>query len=309
MNNPTIPTEQSDDQTTRGNTHEALSVSYEFFPPKTDKGSEMFWGAVVATDSSQRLPKPSFYSITYGALGSDRHRSIDTVIQCADRVRAPVAAHITAAGQSKTEAKDALAQWYEAGVRRLVVLRGDAEIHADGYKDAVELIAGAREVGDFDIAVAAYPETHPKAASRSADLDVLQAKFDAGADRAITQFFFEAKPFLTLRDEMAARGVTQDIIPGILPIQNFAKIQTFATACGTKIPGFLDKLFAEALTQADPDQAQKAVGVDLATMLCADLIAEGVRQFHFYTLNTGHASRTVVENITTDKHIRWSAAA
>lgn len=297
----------------KSHTVEPLTLSYEFFPPKSEKSATRFWQAFETTDASEGLPEPAFHSITYGALGANRDRSVNTVLDCQSRATHPVAAHITAAGQSKREALEIAETWYQNGIDRLVVLRGDAAIHPDGFKDAVELIKGLQTVGDFDISVAAYPDVHPKAESREADLDVLSAKFEAGANRAITQFFFDVQAFLRLREDMKARGLEQKLVPGILPIQNIDKILAFCDQCGATIPDYIHKLFQETQENIGDnigsDEAQQQLGVDLATFLCADLMSEGVRDFHFYTLNTGHACRAVVQNLTAKERIRWPNAA
>jgi methylenetetrahydrofolate reductase (NADPH) len=272
-----------------------LNFSYEFFPPKAGQSVKQFWQAIESIEANEAIPDAKFYSITYAALGADRTRSIETVLDCQKRVKSPIAAHITAAGQSRQEVLETLRCWHQQGVKRLVILRGDSEPHPQGFEDAIALIKAAKTVANFDISVAAYPEVHPKAKSLETDIDVLEAKLDAGAKRAISQFFFDASRYLKFRDALAKRGLENKVIPGILPIQNFERVISFGERCGTEIPQFLHNLFDPI---GNDFQAQKRLGVDLATFLCADLISEGVTDFHLYTLNTAESSQRVVENLS-----------
>ncbi|TRD11817.1 methylenetetrahydrofolate reductase [NAD(P)H] [Erythrobacter insulae] len=262
-----------------------VDVSFEFFPPKTQKMEDQLWDAV-----QQLKPlAPSFVSVTYGAGGSTRERTHATVARIIAEAKMPAAAHLTCVGASKAEIREVAEQYWEAGVRHIVALRGDAgepgapfTPHPEGFASAAELVAGLKEIADFDISVAAYPETHPDADCPQSDIDNLKRKLDAGASRAISQFFFSADKFFAFRDRLAASGIDQPVLPGILPVTNVAQARKFAGACGAEIPPWMDGLF-EGL-DAKPD-ARKLVAATVAAELCRRLYAGGVRDFHFYTLN------------------------
>ena len=262
-----------------------ISASFEFFPPKSDKMEARLWDAV----QELRPLNPNFVSVTYGAGGSTRERTHATVARIIQEAGLPAAAHLTCVGASKAEIREVAEQYWEAGVRHIVALRGDNgepgaafEPHPQGYANAAELVAGLKEIADFDISVAAYPETHPDASCPQADIDNLIAKLDAGANRAITQFFFAPDIFFRFRDELAKRGVDAPILPGILPVTNVAQACKFAGACGAKIPDWMDGLF-EGLDERPA--ARQLVAATVAAELCRRLYAGGVRDFHFYTLN------------------------
>lgn len=263
-----------------------LAVSFEFFPPKTAKMEEALWAAV------QRLAplKPRFVSVTYGAGGSTRERTHATVLRIQNEAGLPAAAHLTCVEASCAEI-DAVAQAYwDAGIRHIVALRGDPPSgfggryvpHPGGYAYACDLVKGLKRVADFEISVAAYPETHPEAPSPAADLDNLKRKIDAGASRAITQFFFDNDAYLRFRDRAAAAGITVPIVPGILPITNFARTVEFAGKCGAAVPGWLAELF-DGLD--DDPTTRNLIAATTAIGQCQRLQAHGVCQFHFYTLN------------------------
>ncbi|MEM6474640.1 MAG: methylenetetrahydrofolate reductase [NAD(P)H] [Pseudomonadota bacterium] len=262
-----------------------VSVSFEFFPPKSEKMENQLWDAV-----QQLKPlDPSFVSVTYGAGGSTRERTHSTVARIIAEADMPAAAHLTCVGASKAEIREVAEQYWEAGVRHIVALRGDAgepgapfTPHPEGFASAVELVKGLKEIADFDISVAAYPETHPDADCPQADIDNLKRKLDAGASRAISQFFFSAETFFRFRDELAASGVEQPVLPGILPVTNVAQARKFAGACGAVIPEWMDGLF-EGLDEKPA--ARQLVAATVAAELCRRLYAGGVRDFHFYTLN------------------------
>jgi methylenetetrahydrofolate reductase (NADPH) len=263
----------------------ALAVSFEFFPPKTAAMEQTLWQAIT------RLAPlgPRFISVTYGAGGSTRARTHATVARIRIETALEPAAHLTCVGASRDEI-DAVAQGYwDAGVRHIVALRGDPPAgaggytpHPEGYAQAVDLVAGLKRIADFEISVAAYPEVHPEAASAAADLDNLKRKLDAGATRAITQFFFDVDRYLRFRDRVAAAGMATPIVPGILPIVDFAQAKKFATACGASMPGWLDDAFADA---GDDPRAREAVSQRFAVAQCRSLIAAGIDALHFYTLN------------------------
>ena len=262
-----------------------VAVSFEFFPPKSEKMEEQLWDAVT-----QLKPLgPSFVSVTYGAGGSTRERTHATVARIIAEAQLPAAAHLTCVAASKAEIREVAEQYWEAGVRHIVALRGDAgepgapfTPHPEGYASAAELVAGLKAIADFEISVAAYPETHPDAHSPQDDIDNLKRKLDAGATRAISQFFFSAETFFAFRDQCAAAGIDAPILPGILPVTNVAQARKFAAACGAAIPAWMDGLF-EGLDEQPA--ARHLVAATVSAELCRRLYAGGVRDFHFYTLN------------------------
>ena len=262
-----------------------ISASFEFFPPKSEKMEAMLWDAV-----QQLKPLgPDFVSVTYGAGGSTRERTHKTVARIIAEAHIPAAAHLTCVDASKAEIREVAEQYWEAGVRHIVALRGDAGEpgapfvpHPDGYASAAELVAGLKTIADFDISVAAYPETHPDAQCPDSDIDNLKRKLDAGASRAISQFFFSPEVFFRFQDKLAAKGIDAPVLPGILPVTNVAQARKFAGACGAAIPPWMDGLF-DGL-DARP-AARQLVAATVAAELCRRLYAGGVRQFHFYTLN------------------------
>ncbi|NQV82825.1 MAG: methylenetetrahydrofolate reductase [Rhodospirillales bacterium] len=260
-----------------------VKVSFEFFPPATEKAGETLWNSI------QRLAplKPSYVSVTYGAGGSTRERTHATVYRIRQETDLEPAAHLTCVGAT-TEEIDAIAQnYWDSGVRHIVALRGDAgdgvsHPHPQGYAYASDLVAGLKNVADFEISVAAYPETHPEAASGQADLDNLKRKLDAGASQAITQFFFDTEVYLRFLDRARAAGITAPIIPGILPVTNFARVAEFSAKCGASVPKWMADLF-EGLD--DDPETRKLVAAGVAAEQCRALHAAGVTDFHFYTMN------------------------
>ena len=262
-----------------------ISVSFEFFPPKTERMEEQLWNAVL-----ELAPLgPKFVSVTYGAGGSTRERTHATVARIIRETAIPAAAHLTCVDATKADIREVAEQYWEAGVRHIVALRGDAgepgapfTPHPEGYASAAELVAGLKAIAPFEISVAAYPETHPDAASPQADIDNLKRKLDAGATRAISQFFFSAETFFRFRDKCAAAGIDAPILPGILPVTNVAQARKFAAACGAEFPAWMDGLF-EGLDEKPA--ARQLVAATVAAELCRRLYAGGVRDFHFYTLN------------------------
>ena len=270
-----------------------IDVSFEFFPPKTEKMEETLWQSVKTLEPLQ----PRFVSVTYGAGGSTRERTHATVERIARQTSLTAAAHLTCVGATRDEVDEVARSYWEAGVRHIVALRGDPpelgaayQQHPGGYANAAELVAGLKQIADFDISVAAYPELHPDSGTRSADLDNLKRKVDAGAHRAITQFFFSADAFLRFRDAVAAAGMDIEIVPGILPVSNVAQTRKFAGQCGAAIPDWMDGLF-EGLD--DHPEARKLIAATVAAELCGQLYAEGVRHFHFYTLNRAELSYAI----------------
>jgi len=268
-------------------------VSFEFFPPKTEKMEETLWESIQTL-----LPlRPRFVSVTYGAGGSTRERTHATVARIARETQLAAAAHLTCVDASKGEIAEIAEEYWAAGVRHIVALRGDPPIIGnrfvpapDGYASAADLVAGLTRLHPFEISVAAYPETHPEAISGQSDLENLKRKLDAGANRAITQFFFTPDAFFRFRDAAAAAGIDAEIVPGILPVSNVAQTRKFAGLCGAAIPPWMDRLF-EGLD--DHPAARQLVAATISAELCRKLYAGGVRHFHFYTLNRAELSYAI----------------
>jgi len=267
-------------------------VSFEFFPPSTEKMAETLWGAVETLAPLN----PRFVSVTYGAGGSTRERTHATVARIVKEANLPAAAHLTCVNASKAEIADVANAYWDVGVRHIVALRGDPPAgetyapHPEGYQGAVDLVAGLRALHPFEISVAAYPETHPQALSADADIDNLKRKLDAGATRAITQFFFSPETFFRFRDKVAAAGITAEILPGILPVSNVATTRRIAGQCNTAIPDWMDRLF-EGLDEHP--SARQLVAATVAAEMSRRLYAGGVRHFHFYTLNRAELSYAI----------------
>lgn len=260
-------------------------VSFEFFPPKDEEGEAKLWHTVSRLEAY----RPAFVSVTYGAGGSTRERTSRIVTRLARESDLTPAAHLTCVGATREEVDAIVRDWKQAGINHIVALRGDPpegadryEPHPGGYANAAELTAGLRRIGDFEISVGAYPEVHPDSPNREADLDNLKRKIDAGATRAITQYFFEADTFLRFRDLCADSGIAVPVVPGILPVTNFKTVVRFSKACGANVPDWMAELF-DGL-DADPETRQ-LVAASTASDLCLRLMEEGVEDFHFYTLN------------------------
>ncbi|WP_297976953.1 methylenetetrahydrofolate reductase [NAD(P)H] [uncultured Amaricoccus sp.] len=260
------------------------SLSFEFFPPHTPEGSLRLWRSV------ERLAPlaPRFVSVTYGAGGTTRDRTNAAIQTIIGRARLNVAGHLTCVGASRAETLEVARGYARLGVRRIVALRGDPPKgetrfvpHPDGFASAAELVAGLREVGDFEIAVGAYPEVHPEAASAAADIENLKRKLDAGASMALTQFFFENETFLRFRDACARAGITAPIHPGLLPVENFSRMVNFAGRCKASVPEWMHRAFERAET---PEEAH-TLSVAIACEQIDGLIGEGVEHLHLYTLN------------------------
>ena len=266
------------------------AVSFEFFPPKSEKMEESLWNAIQTLAPL----KPRFVSVTYGAGGSTRERTHQTVARIVTETVIPAAAHLTCVEASKAEIEEIAREYWEAGVRHIVALRGDPPIegtkfvpHPDGYRNAADLVAGLKAIHPFEISVAAYPECHPDAVDAESDIANLKAKFDAGATRAITQFFFTPEAYFRFCDRARAAGIEGEIVPGILPVSNVAQTRKFAGMCGAAIPAWMDRLF-EGLD--DHPASRQLVAATIAAEMCRRLYAGGVRQFHFYTLNRAELS-------------------
>ncbi len=262
-----------------------IGVSFEFFPPKTDKMQEQLWACVRRLEPLA----PDFVSVTYGAGGSTRERTHQTVTRIARETSLKPAAHLTCVGATRAEIDEIARQYWRDGIRHIVALRGDMPDNAgpyqplaDGYAYAADLVAGLKRIADFEISVAAYPETHPEAASPQADLDNLKRKIDAGATRAITQYFFDVDVYRRFLDRCRKAGIGVPIVAGILPVTNFAQVRRFSAACGTNVPAWMADLF-EGLD--DDPETRRLVAATVAAEQCRALAADGVDQFHFYTLN------------------------
>ncbi len=267
-------------------------LSFEFFPPKD------IAGAFRLSDTVRDLAPldPSFVSVTYGAGGTTRALTHDAVATIGKRYGLNVAAHLTCVGATKAETLAIAESYAAAGVTEIVALRGDPPKgegaftpHPEGFKDTVELIEALAETGKFTLRVGAYPDPHPEAGHAGADVDWLKRKIDAGASSAITQFFFEPETFFRFRDACEKAGIDAPIIPGILPIENWAGVKAFAARCGAKVPAWLD----EAFDKAARDGREDLLSVALATELCADLIDGGVEDLHFYTMNKPGLSQDI----------------
>ncbi|KAB2917942.1 MAG: methylenetetrahydrofolate reductase [NAD(P)H] [Hyphomicrobiaceae bacterium] len=263
-----------------------INVSFEFFPPKTDRMEEALWTSIRRLEPL----RPRFVSVTYGAGGSTRERTHATVARLARETKLVPAAHLTCVQATKAEVDEVARDYRAAGVHHVVALRGDPPAgvgtpyspHLGGYANAAELVAGLKRIGDFDVSVAGYPEKHPDSPTVADDLDNLKAKVDAGASRVITQFFFDNAHYVRFLEQARARGIWVPIIPGIVPIHNFKQVAGFAARCGATIPSWLARRF-DGL-DADP-QTTHLVAAAMAAEQVMDLVDQGIRQFHFYTLN------------------------
>lgn len=270
-----------------------LNVSFEFFPPKNAELEESLWKTM---DRLAPL-SPAFVSVTYGAGGSTRERTHNIVSKIAAEHDFPVAAHLTCVSATKEEVDAVAEDYWHAGVRSIVALRGDApegagqyQPHPDGYQNAEDLVKGLRAMHDFDISVAAYPERHPDSPNLVADLDNLKRKIDAGANRAITQFFFDPDHYFRFMDHVTSMGIDVPIVPGILPVSNFKTLKRFADACGASIPPWMAHMF-EGLD--DDPKTRQLVAAMVAAEMVKRLEAGGVKDFHFYTLNRADLSYAI----------------
>ncbi|MGI9622493.1 MAG: methylenetetrahydrofolate reductase [NAD(P)H] [Acidimicrobiales bacterium] len=261
-----------------------LDVSFEFFPPASPEAAARLNRTVDTLSEFD----PAFVSVTYGAGGTSRDRTARTVASLQQETGLNVAAHLTCVGSSRSQIQHVVDQYLESGVSHIVALRGDPP--DDGPRggdlpDAASLVSAIRNRTDghaFEISVAAYPETHPRAQSKQADLEALKRKIDSGADRAITQFFFDPDDFLRFLESARGVGINVPIVPGIMPISNFAKAVDFADRCGARIPDWMPELFAGL---EDTPDVQRMVSATIATEMCRYLVERGVTSFHFYTLN------------------------
>jgi methylenetetrahydrofolate reductase (NADPH) len=263
-----------------------LRVSFEFFPPKTPAMEETLWASI------ERLAplKPHFVSVTYGAGGSTRERTHATVKRIVDETALKPAAHLTCVSATREEVDDVARAYWDAGVRHIVALRGDPadgigasyQPHPGGYGSSVDLVAGLKRIGDFEITVSAYPEKHPESPSIDADIEMLKRKVDAGADRAVTQFFFDNDVYLRYVDRVRAAGIDIPIVPGILPVQNFKQASNFATRAGATIPKWLAARF-DGLEE--DVETRRLIAAAVTAEQVIDLVDSGVTELHFYTMN------------------------
>jgi methylenetetrahydrofolate reductase (NADPH) len=263
-----------------------IRVSFEFFPPKTAEMESNLWEAIGRLGPLS----PNFVSVTYGAGGSTRERTHSTVRRIVTETALTPAAHLTCVAATKPEIDAVIQSYRDAGVRHIVALRGDPTEgvaakyapHPGGYQNAADLVAGIKRIADLEVSVSAYPEKHPDSPSVEADIDMLKAKVDAGASRAMTQFFFENDRYFRYLDRVRARGIDIPIVPGILPVQNFKTTRNFAQRCGASVPGWLAARF-EGL---DEDVAtRKLIAAAVAAEQVLGLVERGVTDFHFYTMN------------------------
>lgn len=263
-----------------------IEVSFEFFPPATSAMERTLWSSI------ERLAplKPRFVSVTYGADGSTRERTHRVVHRIVEETGLVCAPHLTCVGADRDDVLEVARDYWRAGIRSMVALRGDPpqgtayRPHPNGFPYAVDLVAGLKGIGDFEISVAAYPEVHPEAPSDEFDLDNLKRKIDAGATRAITQFFFDTERYLAFRDRCADAGIAAPIVPGILPITNFSRTLQFAEKCGASMPDRLKARFAGLDSDQDKD-TQRMLAASVAIEQVDKLTRHGVNEFHFYTLN------------------------
>jgi len=274
-----------------------LTLSVEFFPPKTGKGEENLFNEIEII----KKVKPSFCSVTYGAGGSTREKTVDIVDTIHSGCGFNVMCHLTVVGQSKDDARAVLRKLKEHGIENILALGGDPpqgmtdwQPHPDGFHYAIELVREAVAMGSFSVAVAGFPEVHPRALSREADLRFLTEKVNAGADAIITQLFFDNQYFYRFSDDLRKLGVTAPIIPGVLPLLSAPQVRRFTTLCGSRIPATLE---TELRKVENDDEAAVELGIDYATRQCEELIKFGVPGLHFYTLNKSYSVLAIHRNL------------
>ena len=278
-----------------------LKFSFEFFPSKNARDESVAWESLKKLENFD----PQFYSVTFGAGGGERIKTDSFVKKINKESNVPVAGHLTCVDMSKDEINDIALNWFEKGIKRIVALRGDVrnsgeqyKPHPDGYKNAADMTAGLKKLANFDISVAGYPEIHPDSKSKKDDLDNLKRKVDAGANRIITQFFFDEKIFLNFRDDVTKAGIKVELLPGIMPIQNYKRVKNFSDKCGTNVPDWIRKEFEGS---DENPEIQKMIGSSIATDLVKKLQKEGVNEFHFYTLNKYELSYAVCSRLKSYK--------
>ena len=264
---------------------ERTQVSFEFFPPKDDKAEETLWKSIKRLEPLN----PQFVSVTYGAGGSTRERTHETVKRIRNETTLEPAAHLTCVGASKAETDEIIRSYWDAGIRHIVALRGDMpelgapyEPHPDGYQSTPDLIEGIKKIGNFEVSVSAYPEKHPESPSLEADIELLKRKVDAGADRAITQFVFDTDKHAAFLEKVRAAGIDVPLVPGIMPTTNFKGIKRMAGRCGASIPTWLEEYY---IGLDDDLPTRKLIAAYVATEQVTRLRQHGFDRFHFYTLN------------------------
>ncbi|WFU07581.1 methylenetetrahydrofolate reductase [NAD(P)H] [Rhizobium sp. CB3090] len=294
------------------NGQRGIRISFEFFPPKSEEAETQLWNTVADLTEWE----PDFVSVTYGAGGSTKTPTLSAVRRMIHETPFTTASHLTCVGATREDTHRVIDDLLATGVRRFVALRGDPpggvgsayQPHPGGYANAAELVLALRERGDFDISVSAYPEKHPESRDTAADIDMLKRKADNGANRALTQFFFDNDAFERYHDRVRAAGVKIPVVPGIMPIQNLTQLKRFAGACGTHIPSWLDERF-EGL---DEDADKRAdVAADVAAEQIEDLVRRGIHEFHLYTMNRSPLVSAVLDrlNIPRKTDAREGAAA
>lgn len=273
-------------------------ISFEFFPPKSPDMEDQLWQTVKALQPYQ----PDFVSVTYGAGGTTREPTLATVKRLINDTPLATASHLTCVGATREEVRAVVEEFQAAGVRHFVALRGDPQggvgtryaPHPGGFVNAADLVAGLRQIGNFEISVSAYPERHPESETDDVDLDMLKQKVDAGATRALTQFFFDNDIFERYLERVRKAGINIPIVPGIMPIQNLTQLKRFASMCGASIPAFLDERFEG--TEGDA-QARAAIAADIAAEQIADLAQRGLQEFHIYTMNRAPLTIATLERL------------
>lgn len=287
-----------------------IGISFEFFPPKSEEAEGQLWKAV----SELQDWNPDFVSVTYGAGGTTKAPTLATVSRFISSTPLATASHLTCVGATKEETHSVVESFRKAGVKHFVALRGDTPDgvgapytpHPGGYANASELVAGLRELGDFEISVSAYPEKHPESRDVAADIDMLKRKADNGADRALTQFFFDNDNFERYLEKVRAAGITIPVVPGIMPIMNLTQLKRFAGACGTVIPAFLDERFEG---YDDKPEERAKVAADVAAAQIEDLARRGISDFHLYTMNRSPLVSAVLTNLGFKRNEAKSAGA
>ncbi len=275
-----------------------IGISFEFFPPKSEEMEGQLWNTVNELQDWN----PDFVSVTYGAGGTTKAPTLATVSRFLSATPLATASHLTCVGATKEETHSVIDSFRTVGVKHFVALRGDApggvgapyQPHPGGYANAAELVAGLRDIGDFEISVSAYPEKHPESRDTAADIEMLKRKADNGADRALTQFFFDNDNFERYLEKVRAAGIRIPIVPGIMPIQNLTQLKRFAGACGTVVPQFLDERFAGF---DDKPEERAKVAAEVAAEQIEDLARRGIEDFHLYTMNRAPLVSAVLTNL------------
>ncbi len=282
------------------------SASFEFFPPKSEELEDKLWQTIKTLAPIE----PSFVSVTYGAGGSTRERTHSTLQKILDKTNLTPAAHLTCVGASKDEINEIAKGYWDMGVKHIVALRGDSpagaggyEPHPEGYRYSVDLVYGLKKLADFEIAVAAYPEGHPESKGVKDDIEILKMKQDAGANCAITQYFFDVELFMRFYEKARKAGITIDIVPGILPVTNYAQVIKFSKMCGASVPKWMEDIFYNL---DDEPITRNLVAATVAAEQCRLLHSQGFRDFHFYTLNRAELTRAICRILGIDRD-RWKA--